>query len=52
MTEEKIMLVQAVLDGKLDSSVLTLDDVYELQELVFDAVCDKQSNFIISDTKQ
>lgn len=45
MTEERMMVAEAVLFGNLDPSHLTMDELHEIEELVFELVADKKSPF-------
>lgn len=45
MTEDRQMVVMAVLEGKLDASHITIEELRELEEAVFEAVADKRSHF-------
>lgn len=45
MTEDRQMVVMAVLEGKLDASHITMEELRELEEAVFEAVADKRSHF-------
>ena len=42
ITEEREMIVQAVLAGELDADYLTMAEVENLELLVFDAVIERQ----------
>lgn len=42
ITEEREMVIQAVLAGELDAEYLTLDEVKEVELLAFDAAMEKQ----------
>jgi uncharacterized protein Smg (DUF494 family) len=42
ITEEREMIVQAVLAGELDSDYLTVDEVKDLEVLIFDVAMEKQ----------
>jgi uncharacterized protein Smg (DUF494 family) len=42
ITEEREMIVQAVLAGELDADYLTVEEVKDLEVLVFDAAMEKQ----------
>jgi hypothetical protein len=41
MNDDRLMVAQAVLEGKLPAESLTLEEVYELQERVFDVIASK-----------
>jgi hypothetical protein len=42
ITEEREMILQAVLAGELDADYLTVSEVEDLELLVFDAAMEKQ----------
>lgn len=42
ITEEREMIVQAVLAGELDAEYLTVEEVKDLELLVFDAAMERQ----------
>lgn len=42
ITEEREMIVQAVIAGDLDAEYLTLDEVKEVELMVFDIAMEKQ----------
>jgi hypothetical protein len=42
ITEERKMIVQAVLAGDLDADYLTMDEVKEVEMLAFDAAMEQQ----------
>ena len=42
ITEEREMIVQAVLAGELDADYLTVAEVKDLEVLIFDAAIEKQ----------
>jgi uncharacterized protein Smg (DUF494 family) len=42
ITEEREMIVQAVLAGDLDADYLTIDEVKEVEMLAFDAAMEQQ----------
>ena len=42
ITEERKMIVQAVLTGDLDADYLTMDEVKEVEMLAFDAAMEQQ----------
>jgi len=41
MTDERQLVVLAVLDGKLPADSLTWEEIEELEEAVFDAIANK-----------
>lgn len=52
MTEDRQMVMQAVLEGKLDESHVTYEEVMELQEIVFELISDRKSPFQTWETLQ
>ena len=42
ITEEREMIVQAVLAGELDADYLTVSEVKDLEVMIFDAAMEKQ----------
>lgn len=50
--EDRDMIVQAVLDGVLSADHITEDELCDLEDAVFEAVCDKYSPFAIWETVQ
>ncbi len=45
MTEDRQMVMMAVLEGKLDASHVTWEEIEELQDGVFEAVAAKRTPF-------
>lgn len=45
MTEDRQMVMMAVLEGKLDASHVTYEEIMELQDRVFEAIADRKSPF-------
>ena len=52
MTEERQMVMQAVLDGKLDASHVTMEEIQELEERVFELIADRKTPFQTWETLQ
>jgi hypothetical protein len=50
--DDRDMIVQAVLDGVLGVEHITDDELFDLEDAVFEAVCDQVSPFQIWDTLQ
>lgn len=50
--QDREMIVQAVLDGVLSAEHITDEELYDLEDAVFEAVCDKYSPFTIWETEQ
>jgi hypothetical protein len=45
MTEDRKLVMKAVLDGELDASHVTLEEIQELEELVFDLIASRVTPF-------
>jgi hypothetical protein len=45
MTEDRQMIMQAVLEGKLPADSVTLDELDEVQEILFELICERQTPF-------
>ena len=45
MTEDRQMAMQAVLEGKLPADSVTLDELDEVQEILFELICERQTPF-------
>lgn len=52
MTEERQMVMQAVLDGKLDASHVTMEEIKELEERIFEMIADRKTPFQTWETLQ
>ena len=52
MTEERQMVMQAVLDGKLDASHVTMKEIQELEERIFELIADRKTLFETWETLQ
>jgi hypothetical protein len=52
MTEDRQMIMQAVLEGKLDESHVTYEEVMELQDRVFELIASRKTPFQTWDTLQ
>ena len=50
--DDREMIVQAVLDGILSAEHITYDELFELEDELFEAICDKYSPFAIWETEQ
>lgn len=50
--EDRQMVVQAVLDGVLSADYITEEELFDLEDRVFEAVCDKYTPFAIWETEQ
>ena len=49
---DRSMIVQAVLDGVLSAEHITEEELFDLEDAVFEAVCDKYTPFAIWETEQ
>ena len=45
MTEDRQMIMQAVLEGKLPADSVTMEELDEVQEVIFELICDRQTPF-------
>lgn len=52
MNEERKLVMQSVLEGKLDSSYVTLEEVQELEQIVFELIADRKTPFQTHETMQ
>lgn len=52
MTEDRQMIMMAVLEGKLDASHVTMEEVQELQDTVFELIADRKTPFQTWETLQ
>jgi len=52
MTEDRQMVMMAVLEGKLDASHVTYEEVMELQDRVFEAIAERKTPFETWETLQ
>lgn len=50
--EDREMIVQAVLDGVLSPDYITEEELFELEDTVFELVCDKYTPFAVWETIQ
>lgn len=50
--EDRDMIMQAVLDGVLGVEYVTMEEIYDLEEVVFEEVCDELSPFLCWETIQ
>jgi hypothetical protein len=50
--DDRGMVMQAVLDGLLPVDYITDDELYFMEDRLFEAVCDKYSPFQIWETEQ
>ena len=42
MNDDRKMVMMAVLEGKLSSDAVTMDEVLELEEIVFDLIAERK----------
>ena len=52
MTEERQMIMLAVLDGKLPPESVTMEELQEVEELLFEIMADRHTPFSTLDTIQ
>jgi hypothetical protein len=52
MNEERKLVMQAVLEGKLDASHVTMAEIKEVEELVFELIADMKTPFATHETLQ
>ena len=45
MTENRIMVMQSVLEGKLPPDAVTLEELNEVEEILFELICARQTPF-------
>jgi hypothetical protein len=52
MTEDRKMVVMAVIEGHLDESHITLEEIQEVEDIVFELIAGKKTPFQTWDTLQ
>lgn len=52
MNEERKMIMQAVLEGKLDANHVTMEEIKEVEDLVFELIADRKTPFATHETLQ
>jgi hypothetical protein len=52
MTEERQLVMQAVLEGTLDASHVTLEELQEVEEVLFELIADRKTPFQTHETLQ
>ena len=52
MTEQRRMVMIAVLEGKLDASHVTMDELHEVEETLFELIADRKTPFQTWETLQ
>ena len=50
--EDRDMILQAVLDGVLGVEHVTLEEIYNLEEELFEEICDEKTPFATWETVQ
>jgi hypothetical protein len=50
--QDREMIIQAVLDGILGVEHITMDDIFQLEDELFEEICDKYTPFAIWETEQ
>jgi hypothetical protein len=52
MTEERQAVMEAVLEGKLDASYVTMDELAEVEDVLFELIAAKKSPFMTYEVMQ
>ena len=52
MNEERRMIMQSVLEGKLDASHVTMEEIHELEDIVFELIAERKTPFATWETLQ
>lgn len=52
MTEERQLVMTAVLEGKLDPGYVTMEELREVEEILFELIADRKSPFQTWETLQ
>lgn len=52
MTEERQMVMKAVLEGTLPASYVTLEELQEVEETLFELIADRKTPFQTHETLQ
>lgn len=52
LIQDRTLIRMAVFDGVLDESHLTMDDLYDMEDTVFELLCDKLTPFTTWETVQ
>jgi hypothetical protein len=50
--EDREMIIQAVFDGQLGVEHITMDEIFELEEALFEEICDTHTPFSTWETLQ
>lgn len=50
--EDRDMIIQAVFDGQLGAEHITMDEIYEIEENLFEEICDIHTPFACWETLQ
>jgi hypothetical protein len=50
--EDRDMIIQAVFDGQLSVEHITMDEIFELEDALFEEICDEVTPFAIWETIQ
>ena len=45
MTEDRQMVMQAVLEGKLPADAVTMEELHEVEEILFELIADRKTPF-------
>lgn len=52
MTDDRKLVMQAVLEGKLPADSVTLEELHEVEEIIFEIIADRKTPFQTWDTLQ
>ena len=52
MNEERRMVMQSVLEGKLPADAVTMEELHEVEEILFELIADRKSPFATWETVQ
>lgn len=52
MNEERRMVMQQVLEGNLPASAVTMEEIHEVEEILFELIADRKTPFATWETLQ
>ena len=52
MTEERQLVMTAVLEGKLPATAVTMEELHEVEEILFELIADRKTPFSTWETLQ
>ena len=52
MNEERRMVMQSVLEGKLPADAVTMEELHEVEEILFELIADRKTPFQTWETLQ